>query len=287
MLQLPPTRVAAAPSSPGRPEDVICRLAGTFDRKAASIGGQRSHVTELLASEQLRSLSSGSASHAARVLSGGGETTLRPIRHAFADAADRLRRRGFIALAGGATASATLAGTTRARAQGPAGHRLSRLGIAGALRQPPRSLPRRPGRRGLRRRAHGRRRVPVGRRPVQQAAGAGQGAGKPSARRHRGARRRRGRAGGKIGDGEDSRSCSRWAAIPSRSASSRACRGPAANITGVSSLSVEVSRKRLEFMREVRPAANRFAVADQSAKPDLGVATEEPAGRGGRPRASS
>lgn len=36
---------------------------------------------------------------------------------------------------------------------------------------------------------------------------------------------------------------------------------PGGNLTGVSSLSVEVSRKRLEFMREVRPAASRFAVA--------------------------
>ena len=36
---------------------------------------------------------------------------------------------------------------------------------------------------------------------------------------------------------------------------------PGGNLTGVSSLSVEVSRKRLEFMREVRPAANRFAAA--------------------------
>jgi putative ABC transport system substrate-binding protein len=36
---------------------------------------------------------------------------------------------------------------------------------------------------------------------------------------------------------------------------------PGGNLTGVSSLSVEVSRKRLEFMREARPAASRFAVA--------------------------
>ena len=36
---------------------------------------------------------------------------------------------------------------------------------------------------------------------------------------------------------------------------------PGGNLTGVSSLSVEVSRKRLEFMREVRPGASRFAVA--------------------------
>jgi putative ABC transport system substrate-binding protein len=36
---------------------------------------------------------------------------------------------------------------------------------------------------------------------------------------------------------------------------------PGGNLTGVSSLSVEVSRKRLEFMREVRPASKTFAVA--------------------------
>ena len=41
---------------------------------------------------------------------------------------------------------------------------------------------------------------------------------------------------------------------------------PAGNLTGVSSLSVEVSRKRLEFMREVRPV-EIFAVAVNSASP--------------------
>ncbi|MET0445166.1 MAG: ABC transporter substrate-binding protein [Pseudorhodoplanes sp.] len=42
---------------------------------------------------------------------------------------------------------------------------------------------------------------------------------------------------------------------------------PGGNLTGVSSLSVEVSRKRLEFMREVRPDANVFAVAINPASP--------------------
>ncbi len=42
---------------------------------------------------------------------------------------------------------------------------------------------------------------------------------------------------------------------------------PGGNMTGVSSLNVEVSRKRLEFMREVRPAANRFAVAMNPTSP--------------------
>jgi putative ABC transport system substrate-binding protein len=36
---------------------------------------------------------------------------------------------------------------------------------------------------------------------------------------------------------------------------------PGGNMTGVSSLSVEVSRKRLEFIREVRPTAGRFTAA--------------------------
>ena len=42
---------------------------------------------------------------------------------------------------------------------------------------------------------------------------------------------------------------------------------PGGNLTGVSSLSVEVSRKRLEFMREVRPGTKVFAVAVNPASP--------------------
>jgi putative ABC transport system substrate-binding protein len=42
---------------------------------------------------------------------------------------------------------------------------------------------------------------------------------------------------------------------------------PGGNLTGVSSLSVEVSRKRLEFMREVRPGSKTFAVAINPASP--------------------
>jgi putative ABC transport system substrate-binding protein len=42
---------------------------------------------------------------------------------------------------------------------------------------------------------------------------------------------------------------------------------PGGNITGVSSLSVEVSRKRLEFMRELRPRADRLAVAVNPTSP--------------------
>ncbi len=62
---------------------------------------------------------------------------------------------------------------------------------------------------------------------------------------------------------------------------------PGGNLTGVSSLSVEVSRKRLEFMREVRPDTKRVRRRRQSGKPDLGLATEEPAGRGGQPRTAA
>ena len=42
---------------------------------------------------------------------------------------------------------------------------------------------------------------------------------------------------------------------------------PGANITGVSSLSVEVSRKRLEFMREVFPRSAQLAVAFNPSSP--------------------
>jgi putative ABC transport system substrate-binding protein len=42
---------------------------------------------------------------------------------------------------------------------------------------------------------------------------------------------------------------------------------PGGNLTGVSSLSVEVSRKRLEFMREVRPGVKRFAIAINPSSP--------------------
>ncbi len=62
---------------------------------------------------------------------------------------------------------------------------------------------------------------------------------------------------------------------------------PGGNLTGVSSLSVEVSRKRLEFMREVRPVTRKFAVAINPSEPDLGRAAQEPAGRGAKRSASS
>ncbi|TAJ85089.1 MAG: ABC transporter substrate-binding protein [Reyranella sp.] len=46
---------------------------------------------------------------------------------------------------------------------------------------------------------------------------------------------------------------------------------PGGNLTGVSSLSVEVSRKRLEFMRELRPATGKFAVAMNPTSPTSGA----------------
>ncbi len=46
---------------------------------------------------------------------------------------------------------------------------------------------------------------------------------------------------------------------------------PGGNLTGVSSLSVEVSRKRLEFMRELRPATKRFAIALNPRSPTSGA----------------
>lgn len=46
---------------------------------------------------------------------------------------------------------------------------------------------------------------------------------------------------------------------------------PGGNLTGVSSLSVEVSRKRLEFMRELQPTFRKFAVAINPASPTSGA----------------
>jgi putative ABC transport system substrate-binding protein len=46
---------------------------------------------------------------------------------------------------------------------------------------------------------------------------------------------------------------------------------PGGNLTGVSSLSVEVSRKRLEFMREVRPGSRTFAIAVNPNSPTSGT----------------
>ena len=182
------------------------------------------------------------------------------MRHAFADAADRLRRRGFIALAGSATAWTTLAGTTRARAQG-----LPVIGYLGS-ESPERYASRLDAfREGL--------------------ADAGYAEGRTVAVEYRWA------------DGQYSRLPAlakelanrplavivapggAEVALAAKSATAKipivfemggdpvalgiveSLSRPGGNITGVSSLSVEVSRKRLEFMREVRPAANRFAIA--------------------------
>lgn len=46
---------------------------------------------------------------------------------------------------------------------------------------------------------------------------------------------------------------------------------PGGNLTGVSSLSVEVSRKRLEFMRDLRPGVSKFAIAINPASPTAGA----------------
>jgi putative ABC transport system substrate-binding protein len=46
---------------------------------------------------------------------------------------------------------------------------------------------------------------------------------------------------------------------------------PGGNLTGVSSLSVEVSRKRLEFLHELRPGKNAFVVAINPTSPTSGM----------------
>ena len=174
----------------------------------------------------------------------------------------QMKRRDFIALAGGAAAW-----ICPGPCAGLAGDRLSRLGIPGTLQQPPQCLPRRPGG------------VPVTPKGAMS----------------------RSSFGGRKASTADCRSSPRsWPSSPgavivapggaevalaAKSATTTipivfemggdpvalgvvdSLSRPGGNLTGVSSLSVEVSRKRLEFMREVRPDANVFAVAINPTSP--------------------
>src|SRR5262245_2026379 len=192
------------------------------------------------------------------MLRAGGEETLRLKRRTLADAADRLRRRGFIALAGGAAASTALSGAVCAQGVPVIGY----LGSESPERYASRLAAFREG-----------------------LADAGHAEGRSVAIEYRWA------------DGQYSRLpalARELASLPlavivapggaevalaAKSATAQipivfemggdpvalgmveSLSQPGGNMTGVSSLSVEVSRKRLEFIREVRPAANRFAAA--------------------------
>ena len=275
---------AAAASSPTGTEDVIDRPAGRFDRKAASIGGQRSHVTEL-----------------ARV--GAAEVIVIRFRKPCRKSIVRWRGDDLAFNSPRICRSRRSPGAARLHRAGrrchglddvgrndagpgarPAGHRLSRLGIAGALRQPPRCLPRRPGGRRLHRGAQRRRSSTGG--PTASTAGcrrwprSWQAVRWPSSWRRaaprscwRQKRRRRG-----------CRSSSRWAAIPSRSASWRACPGPAATSPACRASAWRSRASGWSSCARCGPAAKRFAIAINPHEPDLGVATEEPRGRGAQPR---
>ncbi len=173
---------------------------------------------------------------------------MRFARHPFAEAVDRLGQRGFLALAkGGAMASTTLGPTT---ARGAA----QTLLVIDYLRS------------RIARRAYARRLTAFreglakgrlwrgatspsntgGPTASTMAGGAGEGTGPgaalavmvaPGGAEESYWRRKRRRPG--------CRSSSRWGAIPSSSASiQRGLARPGGNLTGVSSLSVEVSRKR-------------------------------------------
>jgi putative ABC transport system substrate-binding protein len=188
------------------------------------------------------------------------ETNLRSIGHAFADAARRPGRRGFIALAGGAAAWATLA----ARAQA-----LPVIGYLGS-ESPERYASRLQAfREGLADAGYAEGRSVA----IEYQWADGQYSRLPALAREL-AKEREGQPLAVIvapGGAE--------VALAAKAATTKipvvfemggdpvalgiveSLSRPGGNLTGVSSLSVEVSRKRLEFMREVRPAASRFAVA--------------------------
>ena len=185
-----------------------------------------------------------------------GGTTLRFMRHAFASTADRLGRRGFIALAGSATAMVS----AQARAQA-----LPVIGYLGS-ESPERYASRLEAfHSGL--------------------ADAGHAEGRTVAIEYRWADGQYGRLPALAKELADRPLTVIVApggaevALAAKSATAKtpivfemggdpvalgvveSLSRPGGNLTGVSSLSVEVSRKRLEFMREVRPTAGRFTVA--------------------------
>jgi putative ABC transport system substrate-binding protein len=195
-----------------------------------------------------------------------GETTLPFQRHPSANASDRPGRRGFIALAGGAVAAAALGRAARVRAQG-----LPVIGYLGS-ESPERYASRLAAfRDGL--------------------ADAGYVEGRNVAVEYRwadGQYRRLPALAKELADrgvtvivapgGAEVVLAAKAATTtipivfemggdPIRLGVVESLSRPGGNMTGVSSLNVEVSRKRLEFMCEVRPAAKRFAVALNPASP--------------------
>ena len=150
---------------------------------------------------------------------------------------------------------------------GFAGHRLSRLGIPGTLQQSPQCIPRRSGGRRLCRGAQCRDRVSMGGRSIQATARSSQ---RTLARRQPAVIVAAGGAEVALA----AKSATTTIPIVFEMGGDPIALGvvdslsrPGGNLTGVSSLSVEVSRKRLEFMREVRPGTKLFAVAVNSASP--------------------
>ena len=176
---------------------------------------------------------------------------------------DRIRRRDFLALLGGAatwTTSVTCAKT------GHAGHRLSLPGVARAIRQPAQSFPRRTWRNRLRRRPQCRNRLSMGRRTVQAIAALAADlvarnvdvivapGGAPVALAAKAATTSKTIVFEMGGD-------------PVQLGVVDSLSRPGGNITGVSSLSVDVSPKRLELMHELLPTAAKLAVVANPTSP--------------------